>query len=97
MTGVPDWRLIADAPKDGSTILAWDGEVLAYPLAARWAWEAIREPAFKRQERRSWPVVACKPGQWQPIEQEMIDLIAWLGGLRQRTTCRGSRRRPLQL
>lgn len=77
-----EWRTIDTAPKDGSTVLVWDGEVFAYPVAVRWAWEPVCERAYKAQQKRNWPVVACKPGEWRPIEQEMIDIADWIGGLR---------------
>lgn len=77
-----EWRTIDTAPKDGSTVLAWDGEVVGYPLAACWRWDDVCEPTYKNQHRRNWPVVACKNGRWQPVEQEMIEICDHLGGLR---------------
>ena len=78
---MPDWHPITAAQQDGKTYLVWDGEVFGYPIAAWWRYDEVRQPTYKTQPERLWPVVACKNGRWEPIEEPLVHIVWSAGGL----------------
>lgn len=60
-------------------VLVWDGEVLGYPLAVQWRWQPVYEKPRKGVPRE---IIACKPGEWCGVEEDLDRMILCVGGLR---------------
>jgi hypothetical protein len=63
MTDAPRWRPIAEAPRDGTLLLGWDGKEMAIVQAAKWAssgWAVAHDA-----EDYAWSDYA--PTHWMPL------------------------------
>lgn len=78
------WEPISTAPKDGTTFLAWDGEVFAVPVVAFWRPALIGKCpiAGPRKNKALWPTIACslKDSWWCCVEEPLQEIADCGGG-----------------